>query len=756
MARFSNLRVLSRSLALLLEDATIPQARAFHASSGMWQAAPAAAKAVPKVTTTFQIEDTTPTHSDLTPRQVVELLDRYIVGQAGAKKSRCGKTEIARRLAKLADAPFVKVEATKFTEVGFHGRDVDQIIRDLVDNAIIMVKHRMRREQQVAINKAVEERLVAALVGEHATTETRAAFRQLYRDGELEDREVEVEVPSSPQRMMPLGGAGGETNIQEMVIRVDRLFRGGKGGAGGEGKRKLKISEARPLVEEQEAERFINSEVVTREAVAATEADGIVFIDEIDKIVTSSEYRYGADASSEGVQRDLLPIIEGSVVSTKHGNINTDHILFICSGAFHSAKPSDMLAELQGRLPVRVELKGLTQEDFYKILTEPEANMITQQQALLATENVELHFTDAAIKEISKVAEEVNTSVDNIGARRLHTIIERIVEDISFEAPDKTRDVNGEVGTGGGKVTVVIDKEDVVEKIGDLLKKQDLSNRRLATVFATDSSCTLSNLQTISTSDLAASQRPISLRAFTPPTSPPADAWLHHHHSFSNSTTTTTTTATTSSSLLASKINATNEWQKQVLYRGRGIQLFRILVRFKIAQLSGVAALAIPMATVLRGGEVSTTQAVVAGALLVGSGIVSTALWYYSRRYIGEVALLTKTQKKSSTSPATATEKATTSTAEGPTAAVPLKVRFSVLDFWGNREDVNIDLFDLVPPLRGLVPPVAAAVASEPFLPVTASGDRQYILSLRYGTIVDKEVLKALLDGSLEEKIMGK
>jgi ATP-dependent HslUV protease ATP-binding subunit HslU len=386
----------------------------------------------------------------------------------------CGKTEIARRLAKLADAPFVKVEATKFTEVGFHGRDVDQIIRDLVDNAIIMVKQRMRREQQVAINKAVEDRLVAALVGEHATSETRAAFRQLYRDGELEDREVEIEVPSSPQRMMPLGGAGGDTNIQEMVIRVDRLFRNGKGGAG-EGKRKLKISEARPLVEDQEAERFINSEAVTREAIAATESDGIVFIDEIDKIVSSSEYRYGADASSEGVQRDLLPIIEGSVVSTKHGNINTDYILFICSGAFHSCKPSDMLAELQGRLPVRVELKGLTQEDFYKILTEPEANMITQQQALLATENVELHFTDAAIKEISKVAEEVNTSVDNIGARRLHTIIERIVEDISFEAPDKTRDVNGEVGTGSGKVTVVIDKEDVVEKIGDLLKKQDLS-----------------------------------------------------------------------------------------------------------------------------------------------------------------------------------------------------------------------------------------------------------------------------------------
>ena len=212
----------------------------------------------------------------------------------------------------------------------------------------------------------------------------------------------------------------------------------------------------------------MNSDAVTREAVAATEADGIVFIDEIDKIVTSSEYRYGADASSEGVQRDLLPIIEGSTVSTKHGNVNTDHILFICSGAFHSVKPSDMLAELQGRLPVRVELKGLTQEDFYKILTEPEANMIMQQQALLATEDVELQFTDGAIKEVSKVAEEVNTTVDNIGARRLHTIIERIVEDISFDAPEKEKGVDG-------KVTIVIDESVVREKIGDLLKKQDLS-----------------------------------------------------------------------------------------------------------------------------------------------------------------------------------------------------------------------------------------------------------------------------------------
>ena len=376
----------------------------------------------------------------------------------------CGKTEIARRLAKLADAPFVKVEATKFTEIGFHGRDVDQIIRDLVENAILMVKQRLRREQQTAIDKAVEDRLVAALVGEHATAETRAAFRQLYLDGELEDREVEVEVPATPpSKMMPLGGG----DMQEMVIRVDRLFRGAKGG--GDAKRKLKISEARPLIEEQEAERFVNSEVVIKEAVSAAESDGIVFIDEIDKIVTSSEYgRYGGDASSEGVQRDLLPIIEGSTVSTKHGNVNTDHILFICSGAFHSSKPSDMLAELQGRLPVRVELKGLTQDDFYKILTEPEANMIKQQQALLATEKLDLHFTDAAIKEIAKVAEEVNTAVDNIGARRLHTIIERIVEDISFDAPETTQDAEE-------KVTMVVDKDDVVQKIGDLLKKQDLS-----------------------------------------------------------------------------------------------------------------------------------------------------------------------------------------------------------------------------------------------------------------------------------------
>ena len=327
-----------------------------------------------------------------------------------------------------------------------------------------MVRARIRKEQAAAIALAVEDRIVAAMVGEHASKETMVSFRRLYREGELDDREVEIDVPASPQRMMPFGG-GGEAAIPEMVIRVDRLFRGaGKGDA----KRKMKVSEARPLVEEAEAERFVNSEAVTREAIAATEQDGIVFIDEIDKIVTSSEYRFGADASAEGVQRDLLPIIEGSCVSTKHGNVNTDYILFICSGAFHQAKPSDMLAELQGRLPVRVELKGLTQEDFYRILTEPESNMIKQQQALLATEGVQLHFTDAAVQEIARVAEEVNTTVDNIGARRLHMIIERIIEDVAFDAPERA-------GTEGNPMSVVVDKEDVRGKIEDLLKKQDLS-----------------------------------------------------------------------------------------------------------------------------------------------------------------------------------------------------------------------------------------------------------------------------------------
>lgn len=376
----------------------------------------------------------------------------------------CGKTEIARRLAKLADAPFVKVEATKFTEVGFHGRDVDQIIRDLIENSLLMVRQRLKKKHKEAIATAVEDRIVTAMIGEHASKETLTSFKKLYRDGDLDDREIEIDAPSSPssQRLPGPGSGPDQIGLQEMVIRVDRLFR--NAGQTGSAKRRMKVSEARPLLEEQESERFMDAESVNREAINAVEQDGIVFIDEIDKIVSSSERRYGADASSEGVQRDLLPIIEGSVVSTKHGNVNTDYILFICSGAFHQSKPSDMLAELQGRLPIRVELKGLTKEDFYRILTEPEGNIIKQQRALLATEGIDLEFTEEAIREIARLAEEINSNVDNIGARRLYTIVEKLVEDISFDAPETT-----------SESSFVIDKDDVTSKLGDLLKQKDLS-----------------------------------------------------------------------------------------------------------------------------------------------------------------------------------------------------------------------------------------------------------------------------------------
>ncbi|GMH34251.1 hypothetical protein BSKO_02085 [Bryopsis sp. KO-2023] len=446
-------------------------------------------------------EVATHNEQDLTPKAVVEQLDRFIIGQGDAKRAvaialrnrwrrhkiatplsqeivpknilmigptGCGKTEIARRLAKLANSPFVKVEATKFTEVGFHGRDVDQIIRDLVDNAMHLMKQTLRTKLAGEIDKAVEDKIIEKLVGVNPTeygNRDRESFRRCLREGALDNLEIEFDPPSS--RQSPLEGPFGQEGLQgPWYVKFDRIV------PTRQEKRKMKISEARPLLEEQESERMLPQEVIQRDAIKAVEQDGIVFIDEIDKIVVNPSQHYGADASSEGVQRDLLPIIEGSVVSTKYGNVNTDFILFICSGAFHHVKPSDMLAEMQGRLPIRVELKGLTSGDFYRILTEPELNMIRQQQALLATEGVQLHFTDAAIHEVARVAAEVNKNVDNIGARRLHTVIERIIEDISFNAPE----LASKAREGGSKEhQYVVDKEDVTERVGDLLKKIDLS-----------------------------------------------------------------------------------------------------------------------------------------------------------------------------------------------------------------------------------------------------------------------------------------
>lgn len=429
---------------------------------------------------------------------MVERLNRFIIGQDEAKKAvaiafrnrwrrhrvpeevqeeivpknilmigptGCGKTEIARRLAKLADSPFVKVEATKFTEVGYHGRDVDQIIRDLLENAITLVRQKMREAAKEQIDAAVEQRVLDSFGYQQGPPQDE--LRERYRKGELEGEEINVEMPSSrggPPDMSNLMGPGMGNVIN---INLEKMFGGAK-----KERRRMTVAQARPILEDAEAERLFPLEAVIKEALRATEQDGIVFIDEIDKIVSTGDYRHSSDPSSEGVQRDLLPIIEGSTVSTRHGNVKTDHILFICSGAFHSSKPSDMLAELQGRLPIRVELKALSQQDMYRILTEPEYNMIQQQRLLLETEGVELQFTEDAIREIARVAEEVNRSVENIGARRLHTVLERIVEEVSFSAPELVAEARER---GEDKHVHVVDKEVVVQRVGALLRKQDLS-----------------------------------------------------------------------------------------------------------------------------------------------------------------------------------------------------------------------------------------------------------------------------------------
>lgn len=430
------------------------------------------------------------TRESLTPSAVVELLNKYIIGQEDAKRAvaialrnrwrrhkipspmkdeivpknilmigptGCGKTEIARRLAKLADAPFIKVEATKYTELGFVGRDVEDIVKDLVENAVMLTRQRIKDKIYHVMAQKVEDQILSLLCGQHATPSVKEAFRGFYREGVLEDREVELEVPSN-------------TDSNPLAM-MDRMVRG-EGTSRRPEKRKMKVHEAKTLLQEAEAERYLSSELVTREALRSAEQDGIVFIDEVDKIVVSSNRYVGGNVSSEGVQRDLLPIIEGCVVNTKYGNVSTDHMLFICSGAFHSCKPSDMLAELQGRLPIRVELRGLKQRDFYRILTEPQVSMLKQQQVLLATEGVELQFTDAAVQAISRVTEEANTLLDNIGARRLHTVIERCLADVSFTAPDLAEEARA---AGKERAAVVVDEERVAACMRDVLLKQDLS-----------------------------------------------------------------------------------------------------------------------------------------------------------------------------------------------------------------------------------------------------------------------------------------
>ena len=429
--------------------------------------------------------------SNFSPREIVSELDRFIVGQKDAKRAVAialrnrwrrqqldermreevlpknilmigptgvGKTEISRRLAKLASAPFIKVEATKFTEVGYVGRDVEQIVRDLVEVGIAMVRESKRRGVQAKAQQSAEERVLDALVGKTASGTTRDSFRHKLRAGELDDKEIEVELTGGGAQM-PMFEIPGMPGAQMGAISLGDIF----GKMGGRAKtRRVSVAEAHPLLLAEESDKLLDQDTVVQEAIHAVENNGIVFLDEIDKI-SGREGARGADVSREGVQRDLLPLIEGTTVSTKHGAVKTDHVLFIASGAFHVAKPSDLLPELQGRLPIRVELNALTRDDFRRILTETEVSLIKQSVALMATEKVELEFTPDAIDAIADVAVEVNSKLENIGARRLQTVIERVLDDISFTAPDRS----------GEKL--VIDGKYVRDKVEDLAKNADLS-----------------------------------------------------------------------------------------------------------------------------------------------------------------------------------------------------------------------------------------------------------------------------------------
>ena len=428
--------------------------------------------------------------TDFSPREIVSELDRFIVGQDDAKRAvsialrnrwrrqqltgslreevlpknilmigptGVGKTEIARRLARLANAPFIKVEATKFTEVGYVGRDVEQIVRDLVEVGILQTRERKRKDVQARAQQAAEERVLDALVGANAGAATRDSFRRKLRAGELNDKEIEIETQSSGGA--PMFEIPGMPGAQVGAISIGDIF----GKMGGRTKtRRLSVADSHEILVNEESDKLLDNEQVVQESIQAVENNGIVFLDEIDKICVRDGVRAG-DVSREGVQRDLLPLIEGTTVSTKHGAVKTDHILFIASGAFHIAKPSDLLPELQGRLPIRVELQALTRDDMRRILTEPEASLLKQYVALMQTEGVTLDITDDAIDALADIAVAVNSTIENIGARRLQTVMERVLDETSFHAPD----MNGQ--------TITINADYVKKHIGDLAKNTDLS-----------------------------------------------------------------------------------------------------------------------------------------------------------------------------------------------------------------------------------------------------------------------------------------
>ncbi|MGR3813936.1 MAG: ATP-dependent protease ATPase subunit HslU [Cognatishimia activa] len=431
--------------------------------------------------------------TDLTPREIVSELDRFIIGQKDAKRAVAvalrnrwrrkqlsddlrdevypknilmigptgvGKTEISRRLAKLAKAPFLKVEATKFTEVGYVGRDVEQIVRDLVDAAILQTREHMRDEVKANARSAAEERVITAIAGEDAREGTREMFRKKLLAGELDDTVIELEVADTSNPMGGMFDIPGQPGSQMGMMNLGDLF--GKAMGGRTTRKKLTVAESYDVLIGEEADKLLDDETVTKNALSSVEENGIVFLDEIDKVCARSDAR-GGDVSREGVQRDLLPLIEGTTVSTKHGPVKTDHILFIASGAFHIAKPSDLLPELQGRLPIRVELRALTEDDFVRILTETDNALTRQYTALMATEEVTVTFTDEGIAELAKIAADVNQSVENIGARRLYTVMERVFEELSFNAPDQ----------GGQEITV--DAAFVEKNLGELTKSADVS-----------------------------------------------------------------------------------------------------------------------------------------------------------------------------------------------------------------------------------------------------------------------------------------